>query len=354
MILAAKDRALGNGFNDNKVSNTVFVYSPPIEGAYSDCTSTEFDCNQYVQVIIHNNRDTFFAKLVGIPQTKNIVRAVSAADFGFSGPLYGGASIVGLADDCKTIWLSGNNLLKIWGGSIFSNSSKDCGVTIAGSSNTTLYDGSIDMVANGYTINGNPPMDIEGGINGGNTAYPYPPPDYMLPKAKCTNSASVSGNTMTAGFWSAENKSSFPPKGVTTLQPGTYCVYTDFTLNAKDVLTGTGVSIIMEKGGISWNGGAEIKLTAPASGDLEGLLIFAPMSNSNSMTFNGNGSSLLRGLIFTPAADIAYNGTSAVNKSYVQIIAYTVELTGKNDTLIVYQDPDNWDANQPPVVGITE
>ena len=128
----------------------------------------------------------------------------------------------------------------------------------------------------------------------------------------------------------------------------------EFRLNANDKLTGTGVTVFMQSGAITWNGGAEIKLSAPTSGSLAGLLIYAPMSNSSPMKFNGNGNSLLRGMIYTPAAAITYNGTSNVQRSYVQIVGYTVELTGSNGTLIEYQDPDNWDANQPPQVGIAQ
>ena len=78
------------------------------------------------------------------------------------------------------------------------------------------------------------------------------------------------------------------------------------------------------------------------------------MDNTSPMKFKGNADSLLRGLIFTPAADITYNGTSHVQKSYVQIVGYTVELTGSNGTLIQYQDPDNWDANLPSQIGIAQ
>jgi len=37
-----------------------------------------------------------------------------------------------------------------------------------------------------------------------------------------------------------------------------------------------------------------------------------------------------------------------------RFIGYKVELTGNNGTLLQYQDPDNWDANQASQVGIAE
>jgi hypothetical protein len=53
-----------------------------------------------------------------------------------------------------------------------------------------------------------------------------------------------------------------------------------------------------------------------------------------------------------PAALIVYNGTGNVNPSYVQIIGYTVELTGTSDTNVLYQDADNWDAGMPAQAGL--
>lgn len=345
--IVALDRAGSNGYRGDLLRSEVEVYA--CEDADASCDGPYAGKSEYMQVVIVSHLDTTFAHVIGIRQLTNRVQAVAVAKEGFSGELYDGAPVVGLApDECKTIWFSGNSELKIWGGDVFSNSSLDCGVTIAGSTDNTLYDGSLDMVADTYTLNGHPPMSVAGGIHGGAEQYPYPPPADMLPNPTCSGPASKSGHTMNPGSWSG----TFPPSGVTVLNPGTYCVSGDFRLNAHDVLTGTGVTIYMQDGGITWNGGAEINLSAPTTDPLAGLLIYAPMSNSNPMSFNGNGDSLLRGTIFTPAADITFNGTSEVQKSYVQIIGYRVELTGGNGTLIQYQDPDNWDTNQPAQVGI--
>ena len=346
----ARDRAGSNGYSGDLVRSEVEVYSCDEAGA--DCAAPYTGKSEYMKVVILSHVNTTFSRVVGIPQLHNRVEAVSVARAGYTGQLYNGAPVVGLAPDkCKTIWFSGHSELEIWGGGVHSNSSLDCGVTIAGSSDNTLHDGSIDMVANNYIVNGKPDMSIAGGIHGGATQYPYPPPANMLPNPTCSGAASTSGNTMNPGTWSG----TFPPSGVTSLNPGTYCVNGDFRLNAHDVLTGNGVTIFMQSGGINWNGSAEINLFAPGTGEpLAGLLVYAPMSNSSPMSFNGNGNSLLTGTIFTPAADITYNGTSNVQKSNVQIIGYTVELTGDNGTLIQYQDPDNWDATYSSQVGIAQ
>ena len=331
--LTALDRALDNGYNNDLVSNTVNIYACNEVG--SDCGPYAGNAN-FVRVVVVSNVDTYFARVVGIDQTHNTVESIAMSQEEYVGELYGGASIVGLApDQCKTIWFSGSGDTDITGGGVFSNSSLDCGVTVQGSTNLNI-DGSVDMVADAYTKNGNPPLGgISGGFNGGVDPYDYPPPADMLPTYTCD--------------WTY---SSFPPSGVTSLSSGTYCVTGSFTMNAGETLSGTGVTIVMESGNIHWNGGAEINLSAPTSGDLAGMLIYAPMSNSNTMRFNGNANTTLTGTIFMPAAPLIYNGTGNLTPSHVQIIGYTIELTGGNDTSVIYQDADNWDSNLPARVGL--
>ena len=332
--LTALDRALENGYNNDLVQNTVDVYT--CDEAGSDCGPYAGDPN-FVKVVIVSEVKTYFSRLVGINQVPNTVEALAMSQQEYTGELYGGASIVGLADQCETIWLAGSAAIDIQGGGIFSNSKQDCGVRIQGGKGfEIIMDSSVDMVATNYTTKGTPDLgDVAGGFHGNQDAYNYPPPAAMLPTYTCD--------------WAY---SSFPPSGVTTLSAGTYCVNGNFKLNANDTLSGAGVTIVMESGEIDWNGGAEINLSAPTSGDLAGLLIYAPMKNTSTMKFNGNGDSTLTGTIFMPAAQLVYNGTGNTNPSHVQIIAYTIQLTGSNATNVLYQDTDNWDSSLPAQVGL--
>jgi hypothetical protein len=355
----AKNRAMDNGYDGDLIHSQVWVYSCALSKTDMKRSTVPngIDCGPYegnslyVQVVIRSYVNTYFARVIGIKQMLNTVQAIAMSQESYTGQLYGGASIIGLAtDQCRTIWFSGSALTDVTGGGIFSNSNLDCGVTIGGSTDLAM-DGGIDMVAAGYTKNGNPLLsNIAGGLHGGASQYDYPPPEGMLPSISCSGNASKSGSAMNPGNWSG----TFPPNGVRTLNPGTYCINGDFRLNAHDELTGTEVTIYMQSGGINWNGGAEVNLTAPTSGDYPGLLIYAPMSNSSTMSFNGNASSHLEGTIFMPASPVIYNGTGNLTPSRIQLIGYTVELTGSNTTSVIYQDADNWDVNMPAQIGIMQ
>lgn len=344
----ARERADDNGYTGDLVHDQVWVYSCDLPKSNPkrstvpngiDCGAYERD-RRYVQVVIASHINTYFARVIGINQMHNTVNAIAMSQASYKGELYGGATMIGLAPDkCKTIWLSGSALVNVTGGGIFSNSNLDCGVTVQGGKGFDItMDDSIEMVAAGYTKHGNPPLGgIGGGFEFGAKPYDYPPPAKMLPTYTCD--------------WTY---SSFPPKGVTNLDPGTYCVNGSFKVNKGDTLTGTGVTIVMQSGDIDWNGGAKINLSAPTSGDLAGMLIYAPMSNTSTMHFNGNASSTLTGTIFMPAAPVVYNGTGNLNPSHVQLIGYTIEITGSNATNVIYQDPDNWDASMPAQIGVMQ
>jgi len=343
----ALQRADSNGYDRNLVSNRIWVYR--CADSKTDSASLRYqspvDCGpyegqtDYVQVVIESNINTYFARVIGINQTHNVVSALAISQRSYTSQLYGGASIVGLApDQCKTIYFSGSAAVNVTGGSIFSNSNLDCGFYLQGAHGLSIgVDGSVNMVASGYSTPGNPSVSgITNGIHGGGSAYDYPPPDYMLPTYTCDYTYA-----------------NFPPDGVTKLSPGTYCVTDKFKMTGG-TLTGTGVTIVMQSGSIDWSGNTELNLSAPTSGDLAGMLIYSPMSNTNTMKFNGTADTDLTGTIFMPAAPLEYNGTGNVNPSHVQIIGYTINLGGSNDTNVIYDNPSNWDDSVPAQVGIMQ
>ena len=344
-------RAASNGYVDTDATSgsssakaNVEIYNPPISGPYAGNS-------EYIQVIITSNVKTFFAPVIGIPQVTNKVEAIARAKPGVSGPYYNGNAIVGLKPTgCDAVKFSGNSQLQIWGAGIFSNSDSTCGLDIQGSTNIQTFDQGIGMVATGYTKNGNPQINTYGhGINGNQGQQPYPPPS--LPNPTCTGTATKSGSFMTAGTYTG----TFPPSGVTTLQSGVYCINGTFKLNANDKLSGTNVVIVMQSGSIDWNGSSEIKISAPTTGDFAGLLIYSPISNTNTMKINGNSNSTLTGTVLMPGAAIVVNGNnSQLQKANSQLIGYSVELSGSSDTQIEMNPTSQYQFTQAPQIELTK
>lgn len=345
-------RAASNGFD----SNTVTVNNPPLAGC-SGANGPYAGNSQYVQVIIRASTQTYFGPIVGINEVNNCVEAVARAVPPTSGVMYPGFAVVGLAPSgCDAVYIAGNGQLQTWGGGLFSNSIDDCGLHFQGSSQTQTHEGSggINMVAGAYQVTGNPSIQTHGeGTHANLPQIPYPPTN--LPNPVCSGTATKNNSTMSPGNYSG----TFPPSGVTTLQSGIYCLSGSFKMNANSKLTGDQVLIVLEVGGtLDWNGGSEIKLSAPKSGPFKGLLIFSRLGNPNThpkMYINGNSNSTLTGTIFLPSIDLIINGNNTqLQKTDSQIIAYKVELSGSSDTQIEMNTSSQYQADISPVIQLVQ
>ncbi len=114
------------------------------------------------------------------------------------------------------------------------------------------------------------------------------------------------------------------------MQPGTYFMDGDFTINANANVNGAGVTIIMTNGGsMTFNGNATIDLSAPTSGAMSGVLFFGDRTDTGvDHTINGNAASSLEGALYFPEADVIVNGTGNSANGCTQVIASTVTFNG--------------------------
>jgi Flp pilus assembly protein TadG len=332
-------RALSNGYDNNGTDNWVEVISPPASGPYAG------DAN-YIQVNIRTKIKTYFASVVGVTEMEAHVTAVSMGEPAVTDEIVFGNAVVGLSPTgCQVTWNHGNAATTITGGGVFVNSNDP--------SCALKQNGSGTITAPSYNVVGGATFQ-EGHMIGPilpAEQIDYPPhvswPD---PSGDCTGPATQSGNSLSPGSWSGQ----FPPAGVDTLEPGVYCVDGDFRVNGGDSLTGNGVHIYMEDGGVDWNGGATINLSAMTTGDYAGLLLYVPLSNGDPVTLNGNSDSHFQGTILAPASDCQVLGTGAANGFHSQVVCYTVELGGTVDISVFYNDNENYDWTIPPSLELSQ
>jgi Flp pilus assembly protein TadG len=319
-------RAGTNGYQNDGQSNTVHVHCPPEHGPYAGNL-------EYVEVVIESSVKTTFARVVGIDQVNNLVTAVTHATLPTRAPLYSGAAMVALKPDGRGTFRShGTNETSVVGSGIFVNSNDACAFEQVGNSEIDTLAG-IQIVGQACLHGSVTPADA---IDTGAAPVPYPPTN-LPPEPTCTQDAVQNGNTLSPGNWSGN----FPPRGVTFLQSGIYCVDGMFMVNAHDILAGDGVLIYMRSGNVHWDGRAQINLTAPTSGPYAGLLIYMPMSNDEGLIINGNSDSSFVGTFLAPASDIQVNGTSGVSGYHSQIVGYTIDLIGTADMLVEYNQNEN-------------
>ncbi|NWF63971.1 MAG: hypothetical protein HXY38_06665 [Chloroflexi bacterium] len=346
---AALATAAANGYDNNGVSNTVELNTPPLSGPYAGNS-------EYIEVIITSHMPTSFAVVLGIPAITSTAVAVSQSKPAVMGEMFPGYALVSLAPKTKCerqkgFWIHSEATINLIGGGLFVNSNNPaCAFQSFGSGSVRVRDASRISVVGGADIQ-KPKLITPYPIETGIAPIPYPPP-YKMPRAGCGSKIATvdeSTGTMTAGNW---EDGDFPPEGVTTLDGGVYCIQGDFIVGAGQVLQGGGVVIVMEDGNIKINGNAQVDLSAPKSGPNAGLLIYMPIGNHGVIFLNGNDESNYMGTILAPGADLYINGMDSLRGAayHSQIIAYYIEVDGTDNIEINYKDEQNWDTLSMPEV----
>lgn len=229
---------------------------------------------------------------------------------------------------------------------IAANSTAANAVYVGGSS--TLTAASAQTVGDIY-VGGSATLDTTTPPQSLAEPAPNPYADVVIP---VSGSCDVSGNTqvlddaiMAPGRYCGD----ITVKGSNvTFDPGTYILDggslktnsgADFVgSDVTFIFTGSPVNTI---GGVDMNGNTSAVLSAPTSGQYQGMLFVqdpdAPYrSASNKSKFNGGANLLLDGVIYFPSTDMFFSGGADADPSCMQIFAATVSFSGNsvigNDT----------------------
>lgn len=369
IINRALDLALQNGYDSNNVDNRVDVYSPPKDGPYSDCSAAamdNFDCHDYIQVVIKDDVNTWFARVLGIGQMHNQVQAVALANYAPSTQYYGGMTLVELNTgngNCPSDFdISGGGTVTLNGGGIWVNSSNlNCALKQTSCNTQILGDAVIQVVGganmNGCTGNANT-VTVQTNVS---PAYDYvpahifPAPPDKPPYCKTHVGTWLNGNFNPGDY---SGKGAFPIGNANaTLQPGVYCV--DQLVTTKNI-TGHGVFIYIyptsNKSQVDMSGGV-IDLTAisDANSPYAGFLIYGDYdqnswtNNPPTCTIAGGTNSVYTGMIWVPLCDLSIEGNTSSSGENAQIIAASIKLGGTMNLTFTYDDskyPHNPEVNK--------
>jgi len=351
---AAMARAASNGY-DNGTLNDVVV---TIANSPGGCPHNGKD----ITVTITSTINTTFARVIGRTQLTNIVSATArSCDILLiqNTPFYKGSAVfatkTGICNgsNAAALYVNGSGNLQFWGGDLGSASTDpNCLRFQGGQTQLKMAEKGTDCAdilsgaGSGGTFNGVTGQD-GCGAKVYNQSFENPPGDLGI---TCSSNAIQSGSTMTAGNYTG----SFPPAGVTTLLPGTYCINGDFRVNAGQQLTGTNVTIVMNSGTLKWNGSSEVSLSAPTdpNNPLKGLVIYAPPSNSfasgnNEINIDGSGNASITGTVLAENLPCYFAGSGQIQKTIMQFICYTWGMDGNGQGEIVYDSsyyytPTRW------------
>jgi Putative Flp pilus-assembly TadE/G-like len=350
---AALATARTNGYDNNGITNTVELNTPPLSGPY-------VGNSEYIEVIITSHLSTYFGVVIGIPQVTSIAHAVSQSKPAEYGQMFDGYAVVSLAphSDCEHkvgFVIYEEATINLIGGGLFVNSDNSlCAFMSYGSGSVRVKDDSPITVVGGEQIQKTQlitPYPIQIG------AVPLSyPPALQMPKAGCgskNSTVDLLTGVMTSGNTPGGD---FPPEGVDHLQGGVYCIDGDFILDDGRTLTGEGVLLMVADGQVKISGSAIVHLSASSSGPAPNLLLYLPMKNKSIVSLGGSSDSSYKGTIFAPAADIRITGPSSFSGGNFrsQIIGYYVQVKGQNNIVVMYNDDQNYDAFKMPEVILSQ
>ncbi|MER8385781.1 pilus assembly protein TadG-related protein [Mesorhizobium sp. M0166] len=307
IVSAATLSATTNGWEP--ATGTIEVFIPPSSGPNV--------AKKAVEVIVHQKLDRFFTAIF----TQNSVGAQARAV----------ALITDASKACmqardpsasKAVLFSGSSTTKLTGCSVMSNSIAADAIKLQGSANLQ-----VDCLISAGGVSLNNPVTtvcaspITQALPAGDPFIDLPTPPATTP---CQNSRL---STLTPGTYC----SGLSLSGNVVLSPGIYVIQGgDFKANSNANISGDGVIIYLAgSSGVSMNGNATIKLSAPTSGTYSGVLFYGNKGNpTGSNTFNGTADSLLTGALYFPTQAVNYLGNFSGKGGCTQVVAGTVQWSG--------------------------
>ena len=335
---AIMSSAAENGYNNDGITNTIEVYSPPKSGPYANNV-------EYAQVIITSHVRMYFSRIIGRSESVNVVEAIVRTKPAELKPLLGEAALVSLTrtSECnreRAFWVYEAATFEVSGGGVFVNSSNNTCALIqeAGGSIYMRYNDPITVVG-GVSIQN--PRRISPVIAVGAAQLSYPPP-FIMPDVKCGKQATIKedGETMTPGSWNGK----FPPISVKYLEPGVYCLQNGFVTTKETDISGSNVVIKVSGGEVMITKNSKVRLTAPDHGAFMGLMIFLPLDNNKRVSLDANAESKFTGTILAPASNILVKGSDMRHGFHSQIIGYRIALSGDDNVIVAYDPDENYHA----------
>lgn len=333
---AASLQLRNNGYLKYDLKSSAEVHNPPLDGPYS-CANRSSDCGEYVQVKLTSTIDTWLAPIIGVNTLTNVVSSVARAENSRKEPFYGGNAIIALNPKaCSAVEFTGSSSSTVKGSGIYVNS--DCNESPESSPKKAFYSSGAGYVQSPWVkiVGGayykNESINLEVPLATGSAPLPDIADAYILPKPECGAVGMVDPENPTTAL--PGKYTEFPPDGVTSMEPGLYCVD---ELKIHDDLVGENILIVLS-GGVRMNGNAYISLKGRTQGQYEGLLIYMVQSHMQQITINGNSASEFSGTILAPKSHVTINGTGKSGNFISQIIADTVTLSGDSDLFIEYNE----------------
>lgn len=127
-----------------------------------------------------------------------------------------------------------------------------------------------------------------------------------------------------------------------TLEPGVYVITEGITVSGNGRLLGDGVVLYLACGGatsemcaagesgadLALSGNGRYELTAPTSGDYDGVAVFADRNNAAELSFRSNQGPSFTGTLYARSAHLSVEGNSRLTVEGARLVVATIDASG--------------------------
>ena len=302
----AATAASSNGFSST--TDTIAVNSPS--------SATPGDANS-VEVVINRTETPLFTAI--FTTRPAVVKVSATASFSTAA----NACILALNPGAaKAADFAGNSSLTLDGCTVMSNSIASNALNVQGSAVVNVP---CMYAVGGASLGGTVSLTTCAAVKTSQPPVADPYKDLVMPTVSggCQNQGN--GATLNSGQYC-----SLTFKKNTNLNPGVYIINGGtLTMNAGTTVTGSGVTFYLVNGAsVSMNGNSDVQLSAPTTGTYAGFLFISDRSNTGSISINGDNSSTMTGVVYSPNGSVNYNGNFSGTSGCTQIVAQTVAWSG--------------------------
>lgn len=296
------DLLVGN-FGDGRIS--AFKTDGTLDGQLTNAAGDPISINHLLGLSFGNGTAGDAGTLYFTADAASLANGLSSANNG-----------IVLLDSSGKAALSevGNASINVAGGAISVDSSSAGAIFLAG--NPSLSAAQLNVVGSpGLAAHGHPNVNVGGAVNSGATAVVDPLASLVAPTAPSNTFAAVDASnddsvTLQPGLYNGGI--SVADNATVTLMPGTYYIQGDISVAGQGTLQGQGVTIYVVSSGsgpaLKVSGRGVVDLTAPASGDLQGVALFLARGGSAGVQITGQGVVDVTGTLYAPSAKLSVSG----------------------------------------------
>jgi Flp pilus assembly protein TadG len=279
-------------------------------------------------------------QLFSVVTGNSTMNLTSRSIVGYVPPTNGGCIYV-IAPTGAAMTTNGNTQITT-GCGIWVNSTASNAINLSGGNTTitvTNPDTKVEIVG-GYNCYGGTsgcitPAPVTGAASAGDPLAGIDPPT----AGSCTPIPTIGHQAVTLNPGTYCGSISLQSSDNVTLNPGNYIFKSGggnscgLSASANSTLTGNGVFLFFQDNcSVAFSGNGNINLSAPTSGQYQGVLMYEDRANSTPSALTGGSGQQLNGILYFPDALLHYAGgsSSSINAPAATIIAYNLQLDGSS------------------------